>query len=102
MLNASTVNAQFGPGNGHWGGGDGDGDGDGWRACGWWNSNDDCGDSNNGDDDSDSSNPINPSANYLSASETDKTMKIITIHAVLASLVWVLYVLCSVFKYTPH
>lgn len=99
LLNANTVNAQWGPGSGHWGGGDGNGGNDGgWNGCGWWDGNDDCDGSDDGDDGSDSSSTTDPASLGLSASETNKTRRVITIHAVLASLVWVLYVLYSSFK----
>lgn len=83
LLNTNTANAQGGWGGGHWGDGDGNGDDNGsWNGCGWWDGNDNC---NGGDD----GGTADPSRLGLSTSDTTR---IITIHAVLASLVWVFFI----------
>jgi len=91
LLNANTANAQWGWGGGHWGGGDGDGNGD-WNGCGWWDGSDDCNDGDDGDNDGNNNGSVDPSALGLSTSEMNRTTRIITVHAVLASLVWVFFI----------
>lgn len=90
LLNIQAVRAQGGwGGGGRWGDNNG---GDGWNGCGWWDGNDDCDDDDDdGDDGDDNENgTLDPAALGLSTSEINRTTKIITVHAVLASLVWVL------------
>ncbi|KAK5949786.1 hypothetical protein OHC33_009175 [Knufia fluminis] len=89
LLNIQAVRAQGGwGGGGRWGDNNG---GDGWNGCGWWDGNDDCDDDDDdGDDGDDNENgTLDPAALGLSTSEINRTTKIITVHAVLASLVWV-------------
>lgn len=76
----------MGPGN------DGNGGNGYWNGCARWDDDDDCDDDDDGagDDDSDNNGSIDPSALGLSTSEMSRTTRIITVHAVLASLVWVL------------
>lgn len=83
-----------GMGNGNGGPGNWNGDG-GWTGCPWWiTDNDDCdgsGDNNNnGGSGSNGNTNAGSSQLNLSADQLDRYNRIITIHAVLACLVWVL------------
>ncbi|KAJ9659966.1 hypothetical protein H2198_002856 [Neophaeococcomyces mojaviensis] len=90
LLLTPTVSAQ-----GWWGGGNGDWhDGDGnWDGCPPWWSSDEC--SSNGGNSNGNNNgaSADPSAYGLTESDLQRSNRILTIHAVLACLVWVLYVL---------
>lgn len=80
----------FGDGNGGPGNWNGNG---GWSGCGWITGNDDCdgnGNNNNGGSNGNGNTNAGSSQLNFSASELDRYNRIITIHAVLACLVWVL------------
>ena len=90
LLVAAAANAQgpfggYGPGNGNYDGQGGRFGGDG-NGCGWWGGSN-C---NGKDDNSDGSSSTDPSSRGLSQSEINRNSRIVTIHAVLASMVWVL------------
>lgn len=96
---ASLASADMGDGWGGFGNGNGDGgpsnwnsNGDGgWSGCAWI-AGSDCnhGGNNNGGSGTNGNGNSGPSALNLSAGELDRYNRIITIHAVLACLVWVL------------
>lgn len=94
-VSADIGNGWGGFGNGYGGPGDRNGDG-GWSGCQWITGNDDC-DDNGNDDNNDggsggnrNTNAGSSGLNNFSAGQMDRYDRIITIHAVLACLVWVL------------
>lgn len=90
---ASPVSADFGWGGNGNGGPPGNWNNDGgWSGCAWFTGNSDCDDNSsngNGNGNGDGGNS-DPSRLSLSGSELERYNRIITIHAVLACLVWVL------------
>lgn len=81
-LLANTVKAQFGSG---WPGGFGNGDGNGPFGDGDDGDNDNSGDSS-------SSTGVSQGSVFSSQAEFNKATRILVVHAVLASLVWVLFI----------
>lgn len=92
LVSAVPVRADWGPGSGGYGGSgwDGDDDGSGWGRC-WWTGDcgDDSGDDGSGSGSGNGSN-LDPSQLGYSAAQISNYNRIMIVHAVLASMVWVL------------